>query len=243
MHRAPKILLLVLLALVLVPASAQAVTVYAASSLRDAFPEIDKSPKFSFGASNTLQLQIDRGAPADVFASASPKEANALFRAGKCGRPVTFATNILVLLVPRENPGGITSVYSLRTGKRRLAIGAKGVPIGDYTRLLLARLRLSSVLSTNTVSSEPNVASITSKVSLGSADAGFAYYTDALISKARTRAIRVPKWAQPPVRYAICAVKRSGADESGANAFIAKVRASGGRSILKKNGFGLPPKG
>src|SRR5215813_117944 len=73
---------------------------FAAASLRDAFPQIDGAPTFNFAGSNTLQLQIERGAPADVFASASPKEAQALFREGRCARPVTFATNILVLLVP-----------------------------------------------------------------------------------------------------------------------------------------------
>src|SRR5687768_8738347 len=66
------------------PAAAQAVTVYAAASLRDAFARIDRGPRFNFAGSNQLQLQIERGAPADVFASASPEEAQALFRAGRC---------------------------------------------------------------------------------------------------------------------------------------------------------------
>src|SRR3954451_21182508 len=116
------------------PASAQAVTVYAAASLSSALPRIDSSPRYSFAGSNQLQVQIERGAPADVFASASPGEAQALFREGRCSRPVTFATNILVLLIPKDNPGDVRSVYSLRTGDRRLAIGTAGVPIGNYTR-------------------------------------------------------------------------------------------------------------
>src|SRR5689334_20499822 len=161
-----------------VPASAQALNVYAASSLRDAFPAISGSPSYNFGGSDTLQAQIEHGAPADVFASASPKEARALFHAGLCSRPVTFATNKLVLIVPRGNPGHIRSVYTLRSGGRRLALGSAGVPVGDYTRQLLRRLRLSSILSSNTVSQETNVASITSKVVLGSADGGFVYMTD-----------------------------------------------------------------
>src|SRR6478752_10147534 len=96
-----------------VPASAQALNVYAASSLRDAFPAISGSPDYNFGGSNTLQAQIERGAPADVFASASPDEARALFKEGLCSRPVTFATNKLVLIVPSGNPGHIRSVYTL----------------------------------------------------------------------------------------------------------------------------------
>jgi molybdate transport system substrate-binding protein len=178
-----------------------------------------------------------------VFASASPKEAQALFEAGRCSRPVTFATNVVVLLVPEGNPGHVRSVYSLRDGGRRVAIGTAGVPIGDYTRKLLARMRLSSILSSNTVSQESNVAGITSKVALGSADAGFAYVTDGRIVADRVKTIALPGWAQPPVRYQLCAVKRSGADTSGANAFIRRVVGSKGRGVLRAAGFGLPPRG
>ena len=237
------LILLCLLFPAALPAAAQALNVSAAASLRNVFSALSSSPDYNFAGSNTLQRQIERGAPADVFASAEPNEAQALFREGLCSRPVTFATNILVMLVPNGNPGGIRSVYSLRGGGKRLSIGTAGVPIGDYTRLLLRRLRLSSVLNSNTVSQEPDVASITAKVALGSADAGFVYHTDALASRGRTREIRLPKYAQPAVRYQICAVRRPGADTRGAQAFINRVRSNAGRSALKHYGFGLPPRG
>lgn len=224
-----------------IPAGAQALTVYAAASLREAFPQI-ASATYDFAGSGALQQQIERGAPADVFASANPAEAQALFRAGRCTRPVTFATNVVVLLVPRGNPGRVTSVYSLRSGGRRLAIGVPGVPIGDYARKLLARMRLTSILRSNTVSQEANVAGITSKVALGSADAGFTYITDGRIVADRVTTIRLPKWAQPPVRYQICAVRRAGADTRGAEAFIGRVTGSKGRGVLQAGGFGLPPR-
>jgi molybdate transport system substrate-binding protein len=225
------------------PAAAQAVNVYAATSLTNVFPALDKAPKYSFGGSNTLQLQIERGAPADVFASASPHEAQTLFHEGLCSRPVTFAINRLVLLIPNANPGNVTSVYSLRTGGRRLSIGQAGVPIGAYTRQLLKRLRLSSILSSNRVSQQSNVGQVSSQVALGSADAGFVYYTDGLAVKDRTKMISLPKWAQPPVRYQICTVKRAGVDSAGAKAFIDKVTGKAGRGALKAYGFGLPPRG
>ncbi|MEA2148995.1 MAG: molybdate transport system substrate-binding protein [Solirubrobacteraceae bacterium] len=221
------------------PAAASALNVFAASSLRDVFTQIDASPTYNFAASNTLQLQIERGADADVFASASPAEPQALFKENKCARPVTFATNKLVLLVPKGNPGNIKSVYGLRGGGHNLAVGAKGVPIGDYTRALLRRLGLSKVLTTNTVSQESSVANVVSKVALGSADAGFAYVTDARIAGDKVTAIRLPRYAQPPVRYQMCAVKPS----SAATAFMNAVRSGKGRSLLKAAGFGLPPKG
>ena len=225
------------------PAMAQAVNVYAATSLSNAFPALDKTPKYSFGGSNTLQLQIERGAPADVFASASPHEAQTLFHEGLCTRPATFAINRLVLLIPNANPGKITSVYSLRSGGLRLSIGQAGVPIGAYTRQLLRRLRLSSALSSNRVSQQSNVGQVSSQVALGSADAGFVYYTDGLAVRDRTKMISLPKWAQPPVRYQICTVKRAGVDTAAATAFIDKVIGRAGRGALKAYGFGLPPRG
>ena len=223
------------------PAAASALNVYAASSLRDVFTQIDASPTFNFLGSNVLQTQIERGAPADVFASASTAEPQALFQKGKCDRPVTFATNKLVMIVAKGNPKHLASVYRLRPGGFRLAVGNPGVPIGVYTRALLRRLGLSRILTANTVSSEPNVASIVSKIALGSADAGFAYVTDGRIAADRTDMVKLPRYAQPPVRYQICRVQRSGADSGGAAAFIAKVRSARGRGLLQAAGFGLPP--
>ncbi len=101
-----RLTLLTLLALLAAPAAAQAApTVYAAASLRAAFPEIDAAPTYNFAGSNQLQRQIESGAPADVFAAASPKEAQALFQAGRCTRPVTFATNVRRRARPEGQPG------------------------------------------------------------------------------------------------------------------------------------------
>jgi molybdate transport system substrate-binding protein len=242
-RRARHVLLLAIALVLGAPASAQAVTVYGAASLSSAFPQIDGSPRYNFAGSNQLQLQIERGAPADLFASASPAEPQALFREGKCSRPVTFATNILVLVTPRNNPARLRSVYGLRTGSHRLAVGTAGVPIGAYTRQLLRRMQLTSILSTNTVSLEPNVNSIIAKVGLGSADAGFAYFSDWKAAAARVKRINLPKWAQPPVRYQMCVVRRPGADTAGANRFMRRVLSSRGQSILRRFGFGVVPRG
>jgi molybdate transport system substrate-binding protein len=242
--RRMRVALLVATAVVLaVPAGAQAFTVYGAASLSAAFPQIDGSPRYNFAGSNQLQLQIERGAPADLFASASPAEPAALFREGRCSRPVTFATNVLVVITPNGNPAGLRSVYGLRTGRHRLAVGTAGVPIGVYTRQLLRRMQLTSILTTNTVSLEPNVNSIVAKVGLGSADAGFSYYTDYLAAKSRLRVLRLPTWAQPPVRYQMCVVKRPGADTASANRFMQRVLSTQGRRVLRRFGFGLTPRG
>jgi molybdate transport system substrate-binding protein len=197
--------------------------------------------RFSFGGSNTLQLQIERGAPADVFAAAGQGEPRALYRQKRCGRPATFATNVLVLIVPKGNPAGIDSVYDLARGDaKRISVGGPAVPVGSYTRRMLARLRLGRVLTGNVVSNEPNVGAVVSKVALGAAVAGFVYMTDSRVASGRIRALRLPARAQPQIRYDFCIVRRPGADRAGAQAFVNEVRSPRGRRLLRAAGFGLP---
>ena len=86
-------------------------TVYAAASLTDVFPAIDKSEKYSFGGSNTLAAQITQGAPADVFASANMTLPTTLFQKGLCSKPVVFTRNTLVIVVPKSNPADIDFAY------------------------------------------------------------------------------------------------------------------------------------
>ncbi len=76
-------------------------------------------------------------------------------------------------------------------------------------------MRLGRVLTRNVVSNEQNVAGVVSKVALGSAVAGFVYVTDGEIASGRVRTIRLPAWAQPPIRYAFCIVQRSGGEPRG----------------------------
>lgn len=227
----------------LTPAPASAATVYAAASLRDAFPRIDGRARFSFAGSGTLLRQVERGAPADLFAAASSREPAALRRAGRCEAPVRFATNRLVLILPKRNRAGVRTVYDLARGKtERVAVGTAGVPAGAYTRTLLGRMRLPGVLRDNRVSQEADVAGIVAKVALGSADAGFVYATDGRIARARVQVLELPEYAQPRIDYVMCVVRRRGADPRGARAFGARVLAARGRSILAGAGFGLPPR-
>jgi molybdate transport system substrate-binding protein len=216
-------------------------TVYAASSLRVVLRDIDPAVPYSFAGSGALQQQIERGAPADVFASASPDEAQALYRARRCARPVTFATNRLVLVVPPRS--AVHSADDLRRPGLRLAVGTATAPVGRYAAAALARLGLSSVLRGDRVSREKDVASVTAKVALGSADAGIVYHTDALATRGRTREIALPAAARPRVSYQACAVRRDGVDADGARRYLARLTGAAGRRALAARGFGPPPAG
>jgi molybdate transport system substrate-binding protein len=233
--------LLALLALAL-PSSIGAggnFTVFAAASLTEVFPKIDAKPRYSFGGSDQLALQIRQGAPADVFASASPKYTQLLYHDGLVRKPVTFATNKLIVIVPRSNPAGLHSVYDLRRSGVKLVIGDQGVPIGSYTRQLLDALGIKDAVLRNVVSQETDVKGIVAKVALGEADAGFVYVTDARPVASKVQKIFLPDWAQPPIRYQVAIVK-STPRQVGARAFIRKLLSKRGRLLLKRAGFGLP---
>ena len=217
------------------------ITVLAATSLTNVFPRVDASPKYSFGGSDTLAAQIRLGAPADVFAAANSSIPDKLYAQGLLEEPVVFTTNKLVLVVPRSNPAGITSVFDLRKPGIKLIVGTPTVPIGSYTRSILKNLALTSVLA-NVVSQETDVRLILGKVALGEADAGFVYVTDARTVADQVTVIRLPAWAQPPVRYEI-AVVRSTTRRPDAVAFIDKVLSKAGQAKLKAAGFGTVKRG
>ncbi len=218
--------------------AAAKLTVLAAASLTGVLPQIDKAPRYSFAGSDQLAFQIQQGAPADVYAAASPKYPDQLYAQGLVYKPRVFATNELVLIIPRANDAGIHSVYDLRQSGVRLVIGAQGVPVGDYTRKALAALGLSSVLK-NVVSEETDVKGVVAKVALGEADAGFVYRTDALAARRDVAAIKLPQQAQPTIAYEL-AVVRSTKHLKAARAFVTRVLGNPGRLALARAGFGLP---
>jgi molybdate transport system substrate-binding protein len=236
-----RILVVALVALAL-PASVSGgtpITVFAAASLTEVLPRIDKAPRYNFAGSDQLAVQIRQGAPGDVFAAASPKYTQLLYRDGLVLKPVAFATNKLIVLVPRSNPAGIRSVYDLRRGGVKVVMGDRTVPIGTYTRQILDALGITADVARNVVSEETDVKGIVTKVALGEADAGFVYRTDARPVSSRTRTIALPNWAQPAIRYELAVVKAS-SHRAAARAFIEKVVSKRGRLLLAKAGFGLP---
>ena len=213
--------------------------VLAAASLTDVLPRVDPGARYSFAGSNQLAQQIRLGAPFDVFLSASPRFTRDLYRARLVGKPVPFATNSLVLVVPRSNPQRVRTVYDLaRRPKLRLVVAGPAVPIGLYTREVLKRLALLRVLK-NAVSLEPDVKGVVGKVALGEADAGFAYRTDVRPVAGKVRAIALPSKSQPTVSYEAAIASKPVSLET-ARAFLIALLSTGGRKELRAAGFGLP---
>jgi molybdate transport system substrate-binding protein len=220
--------------------SADPLNIYAAASLTEVFKAYDTGQKYNFAGSNVLETQIKQGAPADIFASASPVNTQRLFAAGLVDKPVTFTANRLALIVPKSNPAGLKSVYDLKNKSLKLVVANSAVPVGGYTRTVLKKMSLSSVLS-KVVSQESDVKAVTGKVALGQADAGFVYVTDARAVSDQVTLIRIPAWAQPRVRYEIAVVSKS-ANKAAAQTWIKGILSSKGQAALKSTGFLPIPK-
>ncbi len=214
-------------------------TVYAASSLTEVFQELDPDARYNFAGSDELATQIREGGEADVYAAASPRYPEELRAEGLVGAPRVFATNRLVLVVPKQNPRGIARIQDLRDGALKLVVGAEGVPVGDYTREVLKRLNLTSVLE-NVVSEEENTKGVLGKVALGEADAGFVYTTDALAADDDVMTIPIPASAQADVRYPIAVVAKSD-QKAEAERFVDVLFSPEGRRALERAGFGYLP--
>jgi molybdate transport system substrate-binding protein len=223
-----------------------ALVVSAAASLKSAFTRYGQQlksprPRFSFAGSDLLAAQIEQGVRPDVFASANVQLPDMLYARHLVARPVIFATNRLVLAVP----AGSTRVRSLADLTKpgvTVAIGASTVPIGSYTRQVLARLGAPAAarIIAHVRTEEPDVAGIVGKLSQHAADAGFVYVTDVKASHGALRAIELLARLQPVVAYA-AAVVQGAPHAAQARRFVAGLLSDPGRSDLRAAGFGAPP--
>jgi molybdate transport system substrate-binding protein len=210
-------------------------TVFAAASLTNVFPQIDSRARYSFGGSNMLAAQIEQGLPADVFASANVGLPWQLHRKGLVTRPVVFTANKLVIVIAHGNPLHLHSVYDLERKGLKVVMAAAGVPVGDYTRVVLKRLGLSDLVD-KAVAQETDVREVLSQVALGQADAGFVYATDARTVKGKVGVIGLPKSAQPRVLYAAAAVKSSKHLQA-AKAWVHRLLTRRAQKKLRAAGF------
>ena len=220
--------------------------VSAAASLKTAFTSYgegftEAKAQFSFAASDELAAQIRKGAKPDVFASANTKLPDELFAEKLVEKPTVFASNRLVLAVPADSDN-VRSLEDVAGDKVSVAIGAPAVPIGSYTRKVLAKLDAGTRkgILANVKTEEPDVAGISAKLQQGAADAGFLYFTDVEATNGKLKSIELPASLQPQVAYGVASVKGTPNREA-AQAFVDGLLKGAGADALRGAGFKPPP--
>jgi molybdate transport system substrate-binding protein len=224
------------------PAAPGSITVFAAASLTEAFTQIaadfedqqGTTVRLSFGPSDGLATQIQEGAPADVFASASPKWMDAVAEDPGVTDRTDFARNLLIVITPTDNPAGVHSVGDLGRPGIKLVLAAEGVPLGDYARELLGNAGIADEALANVVSNEDDVKGVVQKVALGEADAGIVYRTDVTTAVAGDLdVIDVPDDDNVVAVYPIAALARAPGPARG---FVTYVLGPG-QAVLQQAGF------
>ena len=233
------------------PADAGTVTVFAAASLTDAFTKVERTLEGAnpgldivnnFAGSQALVTQLTEGAPADVAAfAANTAMTNAIEADVISGEPQTFAENVLTVVIPTDNPAGITSVADLAKPGIKLVLAQQEVPVGGYSRESLCTMGADTAtygddfvadVASNVVSEEANVRAVLSKVALGEADAGIVYTSDVTDD---VIAIEIPETVNELATYPIAPVA-SGNQEAAA-AYISFILSPDGQAILEASGF------
>ncbi len=226
----------------------ETLTVSAAVSLKDAFTEIGavyksktgKSVIFNFGASGTLQKQIETGAPVDVFASAGGRQMDEL--AAKdlidADSRKDFARNSLVLIAAK-NHGDTIFGFEIITKPQieKIAVGnPKTVPAGQYADELFEKMNLKKDLQTKLIFAE-NVRQVLDYVSRGEVNLGIVYKTDASVANDKIDIVAVaPEDSHSPILYPIAILKDS-RNKQPAREFLDFVLSAEGQKILQKYGF------
>lgn len=229
--------------------------VYAAASLQDPFQAIkanyerlhpDITITYSFGGSSQLRTQIIQGAPADIFASANQAEVDKAFE-NKAVRDhgTIFATNHLIVILPKSNPGKIASLKDLARPGIKFITTTPDVPVGAYTRDILKKMSAdpaygsgySAKVLANLVSEETNVKQVVAKVALGEADAGIVYKSDVSAAVANNIiAVDIPPEFNILAKYPVAITTYTKHPEQ-AQEFIDYLLGENGQAILKKNNF------
>jgi molybdate transport system substrate-binding protein len=223
------------------PALSGTVNVFAAASLTGTFTQLGKDFEaahpgvkvvFNFAGSSALAQQINQGAPADVFASAAPKNMDQV--TGK-GTATTFVKNKLEIAVPKGNPGKITGLKDFADKNRKIALCAEQVPCGAAAKKVFA----AAGITAQPDSLEQDVKAALTKVSLGEVDASLVYKTDVLAAKDKVQGIEFPEADKAVNDYPI-ATLTTAKNPDGAKAFVDFVLSAQGRTVLTRAGFETP---
>lgn len=229
------------------PASAggaKTLTVFAAASLTGSFTELGKTfeaahpgvtVKFNFGSSATLAQQITQGAPADVFAAASPATMKTVTDASLATGPATFVRNKLEIAVPADNPAKVDELKDLADPKVKVALCAAQVPCGAAAVKALD----AAGLKVTPVTLEQDVKATLTKVELGEVDAALVYKTDVLAAQGKVQGITFPEADEAINDYPIAALAKAPAGDL-AKQFVDLVLSQQGKDVLTKAGFESP---
>ncbi|MDR6979944.1 molybdate transport system substrate-binding protein [Streptomyces sp. 3330] len=221
------------------------VTVFAAASLKESFTALGKEfeeahpgtkVSFSFGGSDSLAASITGGAPADVFASASPKTMKIVTDAGDAsGTPATFVRNQLEIATLPGNPDKISSLEDLTESGLKVVLCDRTVPCGAAAQKALD----ATELKLTPVSYEQDVKAALTKVELKEADAAVVYKTDVHAAGDKVEGVEFPESADAVNDYPIVRLKDA-QNAAAAKAFIALVRSAEGQKVLTEAGFLQP---
>ena len=237
-------------------ANREALTVFAAASLTEAFSEIgdrfeeqhpDARLVFNFAGSQQLAQQLAQGAPADVFASANQFQMQAVIDAQRVddGTQAAFVGNKLVIIYPPDNPGYLRRPLDLSTPVVDLVLADQQVPAGRYALEFLDKASQDDALGAdykskvldNVVSYEENVRAVLSKVQLGEANAGIVYLSDAAsLTPLEIGTIEIPYPLNVSATYYIATINDTEKSIL-AEEFITFVASPEGQQILADYGF------
>ncbi|MBK7895359.1 MAG: molybdate ABC transporter substrate-binding protein [Anaerolineaceae bacterium] len=232
----------------------QEITVFAASSLTDAFNELAEAFKaqnegvevvLNYAGSSQLATQLSEGAQADVFASANATQMQAVIDSGRitAGSEKLFVSNRLTVIVPADNPAGITALADLAQPGVQMLLAVQGVPVRQYTDEIVAEFpaNFQAQFYANLVSEEDNVRQVSAKVALGEADAGIVYTSDVTPDIAsQVQQIAIPEAQNVVATYPIAPLADAPAPTL-AQSFISFVLSEDGQAVLARWGFGAPP--
>jgi molybdate transport system substrate-binding protein len=219
------------------------ITVLAASSLTGTFTDLAAQfekdhpgvkVKLAFDSSATLAQQAAGGAPADVLATADSTTMDSA-KSALSSAPQDFATNVMVLVTPPDDPGGVTAFSDLSSGKVKYVVCVDTAPCGKIAAALLAQDHITA----KPVSTEVDVKSVLAKVTEGEADAGIVYTTDAVSAGDAVRTVKIPGTDQQTTTYPIATLDQSEQPDL-AKSFVDLVLSSTGQQVLEHAGFGAP---
>jgi molybdate transport system substrate-binding protein len=222
--------------------SGSTLTVLAASSLTDAFGDLEHryeslhpgvDVQLSFDSSSTLAEQVVQGAPADVLATADRATMRIVVEEGLGTQPVVFARNELVLVTPPDDPGSVDQITDLDDSDVAYAVCVPEAPCGKASAVLLDR----SGVTAAPVTEEDSVRDTLGKVVEGEVDAGLVFVSDAQAAGRRVRVIPVPAGDNVRTPDLAVVLDNPDTDIGAAQAWVDLVTSAAGQRVLLEHGF------